>query len=99
MKLRQLVTAWAVILLVSFALLPFSPRAEAAEELDPLTKEWLDIVNEHPEADLEWEKKWVGKRIDANNVDQIKDLIPPITYQVIKDMGGTIWVESGWMDT
>lgn len=98
MKLKKLVAALAVITLVSFALVPFSPRAQAAEELDPLTKEWLDIVNEYPKADLEWEKKWVGETIDANNVDQVKDMLPPITYQVIKDMGGTIDIEPAKID-
>jgi hypothetical protein len=98
MKLRKLVTVWAVITLVSFALLPFSPRAQAAEEVNPLSIEWMDIVDEHPKADLEWEKKWVGKTIDANSIEQVKDLVPAITYQVIKDMGGTINIEAAKID-
>ena len=44
MKLKNLVTALAVISLVSFALLLFSPGAKAVEVDDPLIKEWLDIV-------------------------------------------------------
>jgi len=98
MKLKKLVTALAVITLVSFALLPFPPRAEALEVEDPLIKEWLDIVNEYPEPDLEWEKQWAGKTIDANNVDQVKDFIPAITYKVIKEEGGTININAAKLD-
>jgi len=33
----------------------------------------------------EWEKQWVGKKVDKNNVDQIKDFFLPSMYKIIKD--------------
>lgn len=33
----------------------------------------------------EWEKTWVGKRIDSSNLELVKDLLSPGIYQVMKD--------------
>jgi hypothetical protein len=43
----------------------------------------------------EWEKAWVGKRIDSATVDQVKDLLPPAIYQLMKDTKtwGEHWFE------
>jgi len=40
-----------------------------------------------------WEKQWVGKKIDASNIDKIKDLVPLSLYDVIKatDRWGDTW--------
>jgi hypothetical protein len=98
MRARKLATMWAVVTLVGFALVTYSQSAGAVEVTDPLIKEWLEIVGEDPQPDLEWEKKWVGKTIDASNVDEVKDLIPQITYNVVKEMGGTFKIEAAKID-
>jgi hypothetical protein len=44
----------------------------------------------------EWEKTWVGKKVNYANVDQVKDLLPDPLVQLIKDpkkWGGEIWFE------
>jgi len=33
----------------------------------------------------EWEKEWVGKKIDHTNVDQVKELLPETFYDLHKD--------------
>jgi hypothetical protein len=58
---------------------------EKQKEKDPLLKEWYDILGFKPKPDIEWEKKWVGKKIDASNVDEVKDLLPEIAYLVFKN--------------
>ena len=32
-----------------------------------------------------WEKQWVGKKIDASNIDGIKEYVVPSFYDLIKD--------------
>jgi hypothetical protein len=43
----------------------------------------------------QWEKTWVGKKIDTTNIDQVKDLLPESLYNVLKDTvrWGTHWFE------
>jgi len=43
----------------------------------------------------EWEKAWVGKRIDSTTLEQVKDLLPPGVYQLMKDAKawGEHWFE------
>ena len=43
----------------------------------------------------EWEKTWVGKKIDINNIDAVKEFVPDSMYQIIKNPGkwGDIWFE------
>jgi len=43
----------------------------------------------------EWEKKWVGKRIDSSNVDEVKEFLPETLYTLTKDTGkwGESWFE------
>jgi len=60
------------------------PLLQEYMEKDPLLKEWLEIIDFYPKRDQEWEKKWVGKTIDASNVDEVKDLLPQIAYLAIK---------------
>jgi len=68
---------------------------EKQKEKDPLLKEWYDIIGFKPKPDIEWEKKWVGKKIDASNVDEVKDLLPEITYLIFKNWKNTFaYVES-----
>lgn len=33
----------------------------------------------------EWEKTWVGKKVTTANIDQVKDLLPGATYQIMKN--------------
>ena len=33
----------------------------------------------------EWEKTWVGKKVNAANVDQVKDLLPDILVKMMKE--------------
>ena len=33
----------------------------------------------------EWEKTWVGKKINHQNVDQVKELLPETFYEIVKD--------------
>lgn len=68
------------------------PEVQKWMEKDPLYKEWLEMLDYYPKPDREWEKKWVGKTIDASNVDQVKDLLPEITYLVTKNWGATMKV-------
>ena len=30
----------------------------------------------------QWEQKWAGKKIDATNIDKIKDLLPDTYYEL-----------------
>lgn len=43
----------------------------------------------------EWEKTWAGKRIDSNNVDEVKELLPAGLYDVMKnsERWGDSWFE------
>jgi hypothetical protein len=58
---------------------------EKQKETDPLLKEWYDLIGFKPKPDIEWEKKWVGKKIDASNVDEVKDMLPEIAYLAFKN--------------
>jgi len=43
----------------------------------------------------EWEKTWVGKRIDSSNVDEVKELLPETIYSLTKntEKWGESWFE------
>lgn len=43
----------------------------------------------------QWEKTWVGKKIDSNNVDEVKELLPEGLYNVMKnkERWGDSWFE------
>jgi hypothetical protein len=43
----------------------------------------------------QWEKTWVGKRIDPTTVDEVKDFIPESLYQIMSDPDkwGESWFE------
>jgi hypothetical protein len=72
-------SALMVCLLLGFLLIPFV--AFAAEFKFPVycyDQEELKNVRE-------WEKKWVGKRIDASNIDEVKEFTPPAMYQTYKN--------------
>ena len=76
-----------------------APR-DVGEELIPKCYEHLDLFRQKAEGQeffppcyqgeelakvREWEKTWVGKRIDGTNCDQLKDLIPETLYIRLKD--------------
>jgi hypothetical protein len=43
----------------------------------------------------EWEQQWVGKKIDSNNVDEVKEFVPETLYNLMKDTKnwGDSWFE------
>jgi hypothetical protein len=43
----------------------------------------------------QWEKTWVGKKIDSTNIDEVKELIPENYYNVLKntEAWGDSWFE------
>jgi hypothetical protein len=43
----------------------------------------------------EWEKIWVGEKVDSSNVDQVKEFLPESFYATMKDSGkwGESWFE------
>jgi len=43
----------------------------------------------------EWEKTWVGKKIDGKNIDQVKDFFPEYLYHIYKDVDK--W-QNSWFD-
>jgi len=61
------------------------PMLQEYMKKDPLLKEWLEMVDFYPKRDQEWEEKWVGKKIDKTNVDEVKELLPEIAYRAFKN--------------
>lgn len=43
----------------------------------------------------QWEKEWVGKKIDTTNIDLVREFVPESLYQIFKDP--ETWGES-WFD-
>jgi hypothetical protein len=84
-----------ILTIVSLMMLLFSLSGMAA-----LSYAQENILKSCYEADelariKNWEKVWVGKRIDSTNLDQVKDLLPPGIYQLLKDPNtwGEHWFE------
>lgn len=89
-------TLSALFLIDSFGKTP----RDVGEDLIPSCYEHLDLFREKVEGQKhfppsyqgeelaklrEWEKKWVGKKIDNTNVDEVKDLLPETLYIRLKD--------------
>jgi len=66
-------------LLVGLFLIPFAGMA--AEITFPV----YSYDQEELKAVREWEKTWVGKRIDASNIDAVKEFTPPAMYEIYKN--------------
>lgn len=89
--LTKISKTFMIVIFICLAVQPIAGFAmEDVEVKDPWLKEWLDIMGEKLQRDVEWEEKWVGKTINASNIDQLKNLVEPVTYEVIKNMGGCL---------
>jgi len=79
-----------VCLAVAFCFVVAATPAPAKEITYPVysfTKEELAKVRD-------WEKKWVGKLIDKNNVAAVKEFLPPSIYDFVSDP--ETWGESSF---
>jgi hypothetical protein len=76
---------YLALITITLLVLPLSSAKAEEKTTDPLLEEWYDIIGFRFTPDLEWEKQWVGKKIDKTNVDQVKDLLPQIAYLAFKN--------------
>jgi hypothetical protein len=86
---RKSVTILSLLIVLSFSL-GTATQGLAQEKILKPCYEGDELVKVR-----EWEKAWVGKRIDSTNLDQVKDLLPPGIYQLMKDTKtwGEHWFE------
>lgn len=78
MLINRMKTAMSVFLGVLFFFLANVEAAEIKYPIECYTETELKAVRE-------WEAKWVDKRIDAANIDELKEFIPPAMYELYKD--------------
>ena len=77
-RVNHAIISCTVIVLLLFLALPV--LSQAAEEVIP------PCFNESELAQVrEWEKTWVGKRVNGTNVDQVKDLLPEWLVSMMKE--------------
>ncbi len=73
-------TKWMACL-ISFAvgvlMIPLTGGAQEAKWLVPPAFEGEELVKVR-----EWEKTWVGKKVTKDNIDQVKEFVPEMVYNV-----------------
>ena len=86
--IKNLIRIIAVALIAAGSMPPVSWAKEITYPIPSFTEAQLAQVRA-------WEQEWVGKRIDATNVDAVKDLLPETMYDFMKDpeKWGGIWFE------
>jgi hypothetical protein len=77
-KIRTLFSL--LLFVVCLMIVPFAVKAEEVNWLVPPSFEGDELAKVR-----EWEKTWVGKTIDRNNIDQVKEFISDGVYNVMTD--------------
>jgi hypothetical protein len=78
--MRRTRTTWAVLLVLPFCFLCVVPSTAQEVRYPIPAYEGEDLA-----ALREWEKTWVGKKIDATNVDQVADFLPEGWVKIMKE--------------
>jgi len=80
-----------LIVLQVFLLLPLLVPCQAGEVQYPIPcYEGAELENVR-----QWEKSWAGKKIDASNIEGVKEFFPETMYNIVSDPGrwGEIWFQ------
>jgi hypothetical protein len=92
MKGLSIILLLGITIMMSSTLLVLTPIPSQAEEIRYPVPAY---AGEELEKVRQWEKIWVGKRIDPVTIDQVKEFIPESLYQIIKnpEAWGESWFE------
>ncbi|MBN1604659.1 MAG: DUF1329 domain-containing protein [Chitinispirillaceae bacterium] len=72
-------------LIICFSLISLSSRATEIKLSGFKSFNEATYDEEELKVVREWENKWAGKRIDASNIDEVKEFTPPAMYEIYKN--------------